>query len=208
MDLRLLVVLLTYLVFPTFAISTENCYRTKSPHRSSCALPNLWAMREKLCSSDDSWGEGFRFLSGHGLNLRMKDNCTVDNAPLGIDLVMTISSTVKNRTDCWNRTKSIITRCVENGFPEFNGGEWWDLDGEDDPKSDGGNGKTFIYLQYLHISPPAEPDPCYVWPLPDYCPPYFEDSVKKRDETIKATKKGTFVDLDIDGNILRKRIIS
>lgn len=195
------------LIHLTIGISVENCYRAKRPHKSSCVLPNLWTMRETLCSSDESWGEGFRFLSGHGLNLRVRDNCTADNAPLGIYLALTISSTVKNRTDCWERTKSIITRCVDQGYPEFNGGEWWDLDGEDDPTKDGGNGKTFLYMQYEHEDPPAVPDPCYVFPIPEYCPPY-PGSLLTRSEESRAIKKGTFIELDPEGRVLQKTVVT
>jgi hypothetical protein len=69
--------------------------------------------------------EGFPFLSGHGLNIRMTDNCTADNNPDGIRLGMTISSTVKDRDDCWNRTKHIIEDCVV--AKEATGGEWYVL---------------------------------------------------------------------------------
>lgn len=202
---RTLLLISASLIQSIDGISIENCYRAKRPHKSSCALPNLWSMREKLCSSDENWGEGYRFLSGHGLNLRVRDNCTADHAPLGIYVALTISSTVKNRTDCWQRTKSIITRCVDEGYPEFNGGEWWDLDGEDDPNKDSGNGKTFIWLQYLHEAPPTVPDPCYVFPTPEYCPPYPGSLSARSDKEIKSAGKGTFIELDPEGRVLGKR---
>lgn len=148
----------------TPALTALNCYHAKHPIASSCAASNLWAMRDQLCSSTANWGEGFRFLSGHGVVLRQQDNCIADNNPNGIDLTMTISSTVKDRDDCWNRTRVIIDKCVVEGAPVLNGGEWWDLEGEEE---------RFIWLQWLHVEPPV---------VYNGTPPYYEEEVagKKR----------------------------
>ncbi|KAF1997151.1 hypothetical protein P154DRAFT_607042 [Amniculicola lignicola CBS 123094] len=207
-------------LFIPSAQAQENCYRVKHPTKSSCAAPNLWAMRETICSSAADWGQGFRFLSGHGYALHIHDNCTADNNPDGIDLYMTVSSTVQNHTDCYARTKSIIERCVVNGYPEFNGGEWWDLNGEDDAKKDGGNGKTFMWMQYLHDDPPPVPNPCYdEYPPPDYCPPYYPEVGKVRREMKEkrlemaemkrrvVERRGLHVEMDTEGRVLGRRFV-
>ncbi|KAF2259035.1 hypothetical protein CC78DRAFT_621319 [Lojkania enalia] len=202
--LAALAIIITLLSKPSH--SQEACYYAKKPHKSSCALPDLWSMRQTLCTSSQNWGEGFPFLSGHGLVLSMKDNCTADNDPLGIDIRMTISSTVKDRDDCFARTKSIIERCVEKGSPTYNGGEWYDLEEPD---------KTFIWMQYFHIDPPPPPNPCYEYPPPPYCTAYPYPPIKPRKDTVQARKesndlkerslKGTHIDVDVYGNVLRKR---
>jgi hypothetical protein len=109
-------------VLATGSISQETCYRARTPHQSSCALPDLYTMIQTLCSSTDNWGKGFPFLSGHGIVLRLQDNCAVDNAPPGIDLTNDHFGTVRDRVDCLNRTLSIIGRCVDTGGPALNGG--------------------------------------------------------------------------------------
>ncbi|KAF2792531.1 hypothetical protein K505DRAFT_326106 [Melanomma pulvis-pyrius CBS 109.77] len=207
-SVTMLFTLTAFALYPTIILAQQNCYRARKPFASTCALPNLHAMRQTLCSSTANWGEGFPFLSGHGVVLRLQDNCTTDNAPLGIDLTMTISSTVKDRGDCFNRTLSIIEKCVDTGGPITNGGEWYDLEKPDE---------TFIWMQYLHIDPPATPDPCYDYPPPSYCTGYTE-MAKKKDwknsaldqlERRKAlSMKGTHIDVDIAGNVLRKRFVS
>lgn len=159
------------------AIVAENCYRMKRPTDTpSCVLPTFWEMRQSLCTSEKNWGEGFPFLSGHGVGLRKKDNCTADSLPEGayIDFSMTISSTIKDRDDCWNRTRSIIERCVDDDTRVFNGGEFWDTKADEAPP-----GQTFIFLQWLQIDPPAPPNPCYEYPLPPYCTEYPE--IRQRD---------------------------
>ncbi|KAF2182929.1 hypothetical protein K469DRAFT_690383 [Zopfia rhizophila CBS 207.26] len=200
MFIPIAVTILTLLSHHAEAIAIENCYRAHRPFKSTCALPDLRTMRNTLCSSTANWGEGFPFLSGHGVVLRMQDNCTTDNAPLGIDLTMTISSTFKDRNDCFNRTKSIIERCVDKGALGLNGGEWWDTDEPD---------QTFIWMQYQHIDPPAEPNPCYEYPSPPYC---TEIPVAKREKTnvnVKDTAQGrrelaltgTVIDIDAEASV-------
>jgi hypothetical protein len=150
----------------------QNCYRIKRPIQTpSCVLPTFWAMRKALCSSENNWGEGFPFLSGHGVNLHQKDNCTADSLPEGayIDIYMTISSTIKDRDDCWNRTESIIKNCVDDDGGLFNGGEFWDTRDDEAPP-----GQTFIWMQWLRFDPPPPPDPCYEYPPPPYCTYYPE----------------------------------
>ena len=78
---------------------------------------------------------------------------------------------------------------------------------DDDPKKDGGNGKTFIWLQYLHEAPPAIPDPCYVFPIPEYCPPYPGSLSMRSEKEIQAVKKGTFIELDTEGRVLENTVV-
>ncbi|KAF2466876.1 uncharacterized protein BDR25DRAFT_305755, partial [Lindgomyces ingoldianus] len=199
-----LTVITSLLYHPSLA--QEACYRARRPFKSACALPDLQTMRNTLCSNTANWGEGFPFLSGHGVVLRLQDNCTADNAPLGIDLTMTISSTIKDRADCFNRTAHIIDRCVDAGSPEFNGGEWYDLVEPD---------KTFIWMQYQHIDPPSPPNPCYDYPPPSYCTEY-PAAPRKRSGINSGSEsrgrrelslKGTHIDVDVTGKVLRKRFI-
>ena len=188
-------------LYVSLGTAQQACYRPNTPQtpkKSSCAGPDFWKLRDTLCSSNENWGEGFPFLSGRGLNLRLQDNCTVDGFPDGsyVSLHMTISSTVKDRDDCFNRTRHIIERCVDNGYPEFNGGEWYDLVAPD---------KTFIWMQYLYTDP--TPVPCY----PPYCP-YEEEAVKARkleDGISKRVREvgGAYIELDSNGSVLKRETI-
>lgn len=120
---------------------------------------------------------------------------------------MTISSTIKNRTDCLARTASILDRCVDKGGPATNGGEWYDLVEE--------GGKTFIWMQYQHIDPPSPPNPCYEYPPPPYCTAYPEPPTKRgqfevRSEETKRKElslRGMHIDVDAEGKVLRKRFV-
>ncbi|KAH8601885.1 hypothetical protein B0O99DRAFT_607672 [Bisporella sp. PMI_857] len=187
---------LSFLFQVSFA--QEACFRAKpsqtTPQQSSCAAPDLWALRDALCSSEENWGEGHEFLSGYGLNLRQRDNCTADGFPAGsyIYIALTISSTVKDREDCFNRTKHIIERCVENGYPTYNGGQWYDLEEPD---------KTFIYMEYLYTDP--TPPPCY----PPYCPSDEETaSNAKKSRRSRSGREigGTYIEMNADGEVLKK----